>query len=798
METERHASSSSGAGALVASNLDARGSVPDPNMHLHWAAIEELINSSMSKLNGSILTSQIALPDDFFDKIYSFISNQVRVQYFSHFLGSQEAAIYGEIVSKIKDLLSQDAGILGSPEIAEEALSVPKQLLSAASNTVMSMDMFERAGCVGTGSYGSVFVWRHKFTGIMYAVKEMSKRILKSKASVHTVVRELSCSLAVSSPYVASFDFGFVDQQNVYLGMRMMWRGDLERWLLAQPTRRFDENVARFYIAQIVLALKHLHQAGVIHRDIKASNILIDEDGHIKLTDFGLAVLMHSCSQAAPSTERICLGEMSDTISHCCLGCMQVTKLKDLQVAANDAVARGMNSTDAARFAVESLSRYASTVFSENLSSSRPNSPAISARTSLDSRYSMTPSPVFLGGNNINLSGNSSYQSVSRPPSVQQQQMQKSTISSSLRNFFLGSKQKHPPIAQPLTPPIDSPLPQHLSSSNKKSSLFQESDVDDISMCSSSHTSLSEPGFLFPITENVEKYTTIHSKRFTANSIVSPTVIMDCSCEYPHDDGTGWYKGRAGTSAYWCPQMISRDSHGDRIPYGAEADYFSLGCLTYCLMTGRSPFSTGMGTQYDNAATIEGKITWPRGIFSKEARDFITKLTAPDPSKRLGSGPQGWKDVMNHSWFAKIDWGLLASKVLPSPSIPDYRMAINLLVPPEKIEGQYRGKEAEEAARADSELRQEAARVELTAEDQAIFNSCVYTSPEMLLKCLVRSLASSNPPLGNSKEATTSQAFTDPVTLVNKSGTYSQMAAPTAIAVPTQFPSIWNSDKRET
>lgn len=53
--------------------------------------------------------------------------------------------------------------------------------------------------------------------------------------------------------------------------MRMCWRGDLERWLLAQPSKRFDEGTARYYAAQIVLALKHLHCAGVVHRDISAS-----------------------------------------------------------------------------------------------------------------------------------------------------------------------------------------------------------------------------------------------------------------------------------------------------------------------------------------------------------------------------------------------------------------------------------------------------------------------------------------------------------------------------------------------
>jgi serine/threonine protein kinase len=119
--------------------------------------------------------------------------------------------------------------------------------------------------------------------------------------------------------------------------------------------------------------------------------------------------------------------------------------------------------------------------------------------------------------------------------------------------------------------------------------------------------------------------------------------------------------------------MISRDSRGERIAYGAEADWWSFGCLVYCLMTGRSPFSSGMGTSYDNALTLEGRIQWPRGVFSKDAKDIIARLLTVDPARRLGGGPYGWKDVMAHPWFTRVDWALLEAKVLPAPSIPAYR-----------------------------------------------------------------------------------------------------------------------------
>lgn len=183
----------------------------------------------------------------------------------------------------------------GGPPAVDSGLPAASRghlVLAASAAAPLRVDQFEQMGCIGTGSYGAVHVWRHKLTGVCYAVKSMDKRVLKHKSSVHTVVRELACTLAVlDSPYVCGFEFSFTEGDLVHMGMRMMWRGDLERWLLAQPQRRFEESTARFYAAQLVVGLKHLHSAGVIHRDLKASNCLIDDQGHVRITDFGLAVL---------------------------------------------------------------------------------------------------------------------------------------------------------------------------------------------------------------------------------------------------------------------------------------------------------------------------------------------------------------------------------------------------------------------------------------------------------------------------------------------------------------------------
>jgi serine/threonine protein kinase len=723
------------------------------------------------------------------------------------------------------------AGPLPPSALAALVVTGGQRLLSA-SNVIMSIADFDLLGCIGQGSYGAVHVWRHKLTGICYAVKSMDKRVLKHKASVHTVVRELACTLAVDSPFVCGYEFSMVHRNDIHMGMRMMWRGDLERWLLAQQHRRFDETVARFYAGQIALGLKQLHQSGVIHRDIKASNILIDDQGHLRITDFGLAVLMHSCSQAEPSPERICRGQRSAAISHCCLGCLQVTKLKDLQKLANTHGAKNAAAV-AGRMAADEMSKMGwemplQTSLSMAVSSSPlpktasagslpvmlvsgPNSgdsPCVSGSVSM-SNFVPTPmafpSAVAAGSNgqagakkgtsigqsirSLLRGGSSAGNSFASAGAGQNGNGSGPTADSTglKRRLFntsvhrdLGSTTAST-VARTICSAGGTPCTTTLANQAMAAQIRDFGGNSAVSVgpngsgtpvchmspgrfsgtsyrsregSGSSQVPFStEPGqFDVPMMDDDEEYpagvdetsppaSRRPNPRYAPGSTVNPVVIMDCSCDYPHGDGTGWYKGRAGTPAYWCPQMITRDSKGERIAYGADADWWSFGCLVFCLMTGRSPFSSGMGTSYDNALTLEGRITWPKGIFSKEAKDFIARLLTVDPAKRLGSGPNGWKDVLAHPWFSKTDWALMEARVLLPPSIPNYRMPTHLTTPLEKIEGQYKGPAAEEAAAAEQDARREAAALELNAEDEAIFRGVTYTATDMLTRAILKSVS---------------------------------------------------------
>lgn len=93
--------------------------------------------------------------------------------------------------------------------------------------------------------------------------------------------------LQSDSPFIVSMKYAFQTTEDVYLGIDFMPYGDLGHFL--DHVKRFSMDQTRFYAAQLVLALEHIHEQGIIYRDLKPENVLLDERGNIRLTDMGLA-----------------------------------------------------------------------------------------------------------------------------------------------------------------------------------------------------------------------------------------------------------------------------------------------------------------------------------------------------------------------------------------------------------------------------------------------------------------------------------------------------------------------------
>lgn len=145
---------------------------------------------------------------------------------------------------------------------------------------------FQLLSVVGKGSYGKVMQARKKDSGKIYAIKVLLKKDLKKQTQITHTQTERHILGAVEHPFICSLRYAFQNRTKLYMVMDFFNGGELFFHLNKGP---FEESRTQYYIAEITLALEHLHSLLVVYRDLKPENVLLDSDGHIKLSDFGLS-----------------------------------------------------------------------------------------------------------------------------------------------------------------------------------------------------------------------------------------------------------------------------------------------------------------------------------------------------------------------------------------------------------------------------------------------------------------------------------------------------------------------------
>ena len=153
-------------------------------------------------------------------------------------------------------------------------------------NSYIGFNCFELLDCLGSGGFGKVFKVRMKTNGEIFAMKVINKNFLIKHNKLRYAVTECNVLKQVNSPFILTLHFSFQTQNYLYMVLDYCPGGDLNFHIMQNV---FEEDDAKFYIAELILGIEHLHQLNIIYRDLKPENILISSDNHIKLADFGLA-----------------------------------------------------------------------------------------------------------------------------------------------------------------------------------------------------------------------------------------------------------------------------------------------------------------------------------------------------------------------------------------------------------------------------------------------------------------------------------------------------------------------------
>jgi len=203
---------------------------------------------------------------------------------------------HGDMCGSLEDLSqSTSAGVEENSSTttaeAESKTEIDLNTMVTQSKKLKKADVshFELLKVLGQGSFGKVFMCRKVLgddEGTIYAMKVLKKATLKVRDRVRTKM-ERDILADVEHPFIVNMHYAFQTEGKLYLVLGFVRGGDLFTRLAKEVM--FTEEDVKIYLAELAMALDHLHTLGIIYRDLKPENILLDVDGHIKLTDFGLS-----------------------------------------------------------------------------------------------------------------------------------------------------------------------------------------------------------------------------------------------------------------------------------------------------------------------------------------------------------------------------------------------------------------------------------------------------------------------------------------------------------------------------
>ncbi|KAM8831692.1 serine/threonine-protein kinase MRCK beta isoform 3-T3 [Spinachia spinachia] len=223
------------------------------------------------------------------------MSAQARLKRLEEVLLEQKAAGCLSVEALLDLLLCFYTEVSHSPLKREKHVTDFLEWVRPFTTTVKDMrlhrDDFEMLKVIGRGAFGEVAVVKMKHTERVYAMKILNKWEMLKRAETACFREERDVLVKGDSQWITTLHYAFQDDNYLYLVMDYYVGGDLLT-LLSKFEDRLPEDMSKFYVAEMVLAVHSIHQQRYIHRDIKPDNVLLDVNGHIRLADFGSCLRM--------------------------------------------------------------------------------------------------------------------------------------------------------------------------------------------------------------------------------------------------------------------------------------------------------------------------------------------------------------------------------------------------------------------------------------------------------------------------------------------------------------------------
>jgi len=239
-------------------HAESASSPPGPletSLNVHTANPLGVFGKPIDAIKKKVYSGE-ALDYNIFDDIERLVQNDLRLDVFPRFCKSEYYRRY-----------------------------IQCKYLEKRKTTIQDFDILR---VLGRGAFGYVRACIKKDTGAIYAMKCIDKRRVMATDSVDTIMYERNFLAVMESNFVVCLKYAVMDDEKLFLVLDLMVGGDLKFHL--NKDKRFDEERSRFYAAEVLLGLEHIHSKGIIYRDMKLENVLLDERGHVRISDLGLAV----------------------------------------------------------------------------------------------------------------------------------------------------------------------------------------------------------------------------------------------------------------------------------------------------------------------------------------------------------------------------------------------------------------------------------------------------------------------------------------------------------------------------